>query len=272
MSDEDALLAAIDAHPAEDTPRLMYADWLDENDRPLRAEFIRLQLTLREPDKLAPEEAQKLRNRQRVLVENHRRDLIGPLGAHITLPDVTFDRGFVAELRVTAFLFLQHADAFAALRPRPRLVLRYLDAIKFEQLLRTPAAEAVTRLSLHLNERSVVLLAGCPYFSRLAEFAGEAIGETGLDALAWSKHIPALTSLNLSGNNISDVGVGRLVASPLWPRLRHLDLSGNQLTDADVLADAPDDRLERLILNDTAFSRAGRGRLKRRFGERVAVT
>lgn len=33
-TDESALLAAIAAHPDEDTPRLMYADWLDENDQP----------------------------------------------------------------------------------------------------------------------------------------------------------------------------------------------------------------------------------------------
>ena len=34
---------AICEHPAEDTPRLVYADWLQENGRPERAEFIRLQ-------------------------------------------------------------------------------------------------------------------------------------------------------------------------------------------------------------------------------------
>jgi uncharacterized protein (TIGR02996 family) len=44
MSDDEALLAAILAHPDEDTPRLMYADWLQENGQPERAEFIRLQL------------------------------------------------------------------------------------------------------------------------------------------------------------------------------------------------------------------------------------
>lgn len=41
---ETALLRAIAAHPDEDTPRLMYADWLEENDQPERAEFIRLQI------------------------------------------------------------------------------------------------------------------------------------------------------------------------------------------------------------------------------------
>jgi uncharacterized protein (TIGR02996 family) len=45
-SDRADLLAAIRAHPEEDTPRLMYADWLDEQGDEaalVRAEFIRLQ-------------------------------------------------------------------------------------------------------------------------------------------------------------------------------------------------------------------------------------
>ncbi len=41
MSDGDALLRAILAHPGEDTPRLMYADWLDENGRAAQAAYIR---------------------------------------------------------------------------------------------------------------------------------------------------------------------------------------------------------------------------------------
>ena len=45
-TDERALLAAIIAHPDEDTPRLAYADWLQEHDRPERAEYIRLDIRL----------------------------------------------------------------------------------------------------------------------------------------------------------------------------------------------------------------------------------
>src|SRR5215216_6655639 len=48
-----ALLAAIIAHPDEDTPRLMYADWLDENGDPARAEFIRLQCAAAEREHTA---------------------------------------------------------------------------------------------------------------------------------------------------------------------------------------------------------------------------
>jgi uncharacterized protein (TIGR02996 family) len=46
VNDHDALLAAVIADPDEDTPRLMMADWFDENDQPERAEFVRVQVEL----------------------------------------------------------------------------------------------------------------------------------------------------------------------------------------------------------------------------------
>jgi uncharacterized protein (TIGR02996 family) len=42
-SDGDALFRAILENPADDLPRLVYADWLEEHGQPERAEFIRLQ-------------------------------------------------------------------------------------------------------------------------------------------------------------------------------------------------------------------------------------
>ena len=42
MSDEAAFLAALKANPADDTARLVYADWLDEHDEPQKAEYLRL--------------------------------------------------------------------------------------------------------------------------------------------------------------------------------------------------------------------------------------
>src|SRR5690242_17712150 len=44
MSDRAALLAAICANPDEDTPRLVYADWLEENGQAKRAAVIRKQI------------------------------------------------------------------------------------------------------------------------------------------------------------------------------------------------------------------------------------
>lgn len=49
MSDESSLLSAIWDQPYGDTPRLVYADWLQETGEPAnvgRAEFIRVQCEL----------------------------------------------------------------------------------------------------------------------------------------------------------------------------------------------------------------------------------
>lgn len=46
MTDGDMLLQSILAAPADDTARLIYADWLQENGQEERAEFIRVQVEL----------------------------------------------------------------------------------------------------------------------------------------------------------------------------------------------------------------------------------
>jgi uncharacterized protein (TIGR02996 family) len=51
MHDEDGFLAAIRQTPADDVTRLVFADWLDEQEDPackLKAEFIRLELRMAE--------------------------------------------------------------------------------------------------------------------------------------------------------------------------------------------------------------------------------
>jgi uncharacterized protein (TIGR02996 family) len=42
MSEEAAFLAALKANPADDTTRLVYADWLDEHGEGAKAEYLRL--------------------------------------------------------------------------------------------------------------------------------------------------------------------------------------------------------------------------------------
>ena len=42
MSDEAAFLEVLKANSADDTTRLVYADWLDEHGEPAKAEYLRL--------------------------------------------------------------------------------------------------------------------------------------------------------------------------------------------------------------------------------------
>jgi uncharacterized protein (TIGR02996 family) len=53
MNDGELLLRAIRANPAEDTPRLAYADWIEEEGDAARAEFIRLQVLQPKSRKIA---------------------------------------------------------------------------------------------------------------------------------------------------------------------------------------------------------------------------
>lgn len=106
MSDEPALLAAIRAHPDEDTPRLIYADWLDENGQPERAEFIRLQCL--------PEPTQEQEGRAIDLEEQNRGRWLARLGVpQFTEARWEFRRGFPEFLQTDAGLFLDRFDAFA---------------------------------------------------------------------------------------------------------------------------------------------------------------
>src|SRR5215207_1617840 len=76
-----AFEADLTAHPDDDTPRLVLADWLEEHgDRhtAARAEFIRVQIELaRLPDEDPRREA--LTRRQDELLKEHEQAWLGPL-------------------------------------------------------------------------------------------------------------------------------------------------------------------------------------------------
>src|SRR5262245_17812978 len=97
MPDADAFLAAIRAAPADDAPRLVYADWLDDHGQPERAEFIRVQCELARRDDPA------LRAREAELLARHHDDFAGPLAApHLRFQ---FQRGFITGFGHTGIFF-----------------------------------------------------------------------------------------------------------------------------------------------------------------------
>ena len=70
MPDRESFIAAIAAEPDDDLPRLVFADWLDENGEPERAEFIRVQIRRAAPG-LSQQEADALHNAANELFEDH---------------------------------------------------------------------------------------------------------------------------------------------------------------------------------------------------------
>ena len=98
MSTETALLRAIRDLPEEDTPRLVYADYLDEEGSAARAEFIRVQCELARLGEGDPRR-NALEDRQHELLAEHECDWLGVAPDDTDgLIEWTFERGFVSEV------------------------------------------------------------------------------------------------------------------------------------------------------------------------------
>jgi uncharacterized protein (TIGR02996 family) len=86
--DADALLRAIVRHPDDDTPRLVYADWLQENGRAEEAEILRVQCGLAGTEPGAPEYPELF---------DRDAELRLWLGTHVPGPRPTFPSGLSVE-------------------------------------------------------------------------------------------------------------------------------------------------------------------------------
>src|SRR5262245_11210901 len=112
---DTAFLRSILASPDDDAPRLVYADWLDENGDPNRAEFIRLQIRLARSPAGDPDFAE-LKARADDLGRTHHVEWLNQLpywpGVHWEI----FDRGFISAARFeTPEAFFESApDVFRA--------------------------------------------------------------------------------------------------------------------------------------------------------------
>src|SRR5271156_723271 len=98
MSTASDLLRAIRDNPDEDTPRLMYADYLDEEGFAARAEFIRVQVERSQLPEVDPRR-RVLEDREHELLAEHECDWLGVAPADMDeLTEWEFDRGFVNEV------------------------------------------------------------------------------------------------------------------------------------------------------------------------------
>jgi uncharacterized protein (TIGR02996 family) len=290
MSDEEALLAAIAAHPEEDTPRLAFADWLDEHNQPIRAEFIRVQVAVKSLVDLPSIEQGKqihLFKRQQELLDNHMADLIGPLAADLGYFDVIFDRGFVAELKLDAGRLLRHADAIRALKPLPEITVKDV-AWWLEEGIPSEEMQLASAIIMQSDDRPEAVPLNPAGFSALTirapwprlrklDLSHCNIEDWGLLVFVGTHqfdHFPALTDLDVTNNGISDDGVRMLVRSPCWPRLRKLVLAHNPLgleAPNFLAAGAATSQLEFLDLRHAFIRPDDRPVLLRFYGGRVAL-
>jgi uncharacterized protein (TIGR02996 family) len=269
QTEAEAFLQRIRAYPDDDAPRLVFADWLDEQGDP-RGAFIRVQLALAQLDREIaaagdrpprPEREElraNLRAREQALLDAHVAEWTSPFRRFATRP--RFHRGFVEEVNVDAHNFVRHAPELFTAGPLRHIylldiggtlpavlqspLLSRLSALTIhashagESLARAVAASehlgGLKRLDLSRNrfEHDAALhLASSTALARLEELdlRENELGEGGARALAASPHLSALRNLELCGNRLGPAGAEALAASERLPALERLGLAENDI-------------------------------------------
>ncbi|MBN9119602.1 MAG: TIGR02996 domain-containing protein [Planctomycetes bacterium] len=238
FTDEQPFLDAVFDRYADDRPRLVYADFLDDSGEPERAELIRVQLALArlgEDDPRRP----ALSDRQAELLARNRADWTAHLAGLVV--SVDFRRGIPDSASVDAVTFLERgAELFTRLRVRR---LRLLDAGPvLAKLAVSPLLANVRELDLcsaELGNNGLAQLVKSPHLKRLdaLDLGFNALDDGGVEALARSYTLPALTHLALNDNDrITFAGLRALAESPFFAGLTALDVSGNDISETGIQA------------------------------------
>jgi uncharacterized protein (TIGR02996 family) len=252
------------ADPADDAPRLIYADWLDEQGDADRAEFIRIQIRLENLPKWEPDRFD-LEERSLDLLSAHWDDWTAGLPEAARRGQLTFRRGFVGEARMPSERFLDCGDELIRLVPLLRLTLRGLGN-RPEELARSPALQCLREFAFDFDREGPDdpdVLDLTPFFRewrpqslRHLELSDCRPGGCGLQyPLDWPGY-QGLESLILDGVDRNDDEVAAFLGLPGWGELRRLEISGHQVGEQSVLAACRHDRIRELDLGVNGTPRA----------------
>lgn len=263
-----AFLEEVREHPEDDTPRLVLADWLqdqpDEIDR-ARGEFLYLECLLSRPE---PGPA-AIRTRHRQLRAQFTEQWLGPLtrvvenwrwdrgllhlsldGFHCfardlldVLPTETYAWVNGLTLRRVTGGFINVAEQTSLLHRVQSLTFeesRFNDEA-FYRLFALPALVHLRQLNLagcQVSGHAIAYLARQPKLSNLRDLdlTRGTFGATGVEALARSESLGHLRTLRLGYNLLPDAVLHDLANGPLLAHLEHLDLRGNEACGGTGLA------------------------------------
>jgi uncharacterized protein (TIGR02996 family) len=240
LSQHEAFLRAIFDAPADDTPRLVYADFLEENGEADRAELIRAQCELaRMPGASDPSRAAALNRR------------IGELASALPWSPLarqtgqrSFARGFGAKepialdaaaladpaaFRAAVVAGAPHWFGADALAVRPGRPLQPADV---EALFALPFTQQVREWDLggHVEEVPAPDPDDATLFGLTDMHTRPVVTPAGVEALARHRGARRITALILTHNNLDNDAARALVRSPYLDNLKRLDLlQGNRL-------------------------------------------
>lgn len=240
LAQHEAFLRAIYDAPADDTPRLVYADFLQENGEEDHAALIRTSIELsREGPAVPGEEGAELAARHEALLRKLRAtdpDRFGEVDR--------FVRGFPQpEHRIK----LDTSELANPQELRERMVRgmgcfglqeinikgpRLLTGHAFDVLFGLPALANVTRLDLSGVQQSIRGVEDGPDGLRTAGWEyviAPVVTVLAVESLARHRGARRLTALDLRNNNLDNNAARALVKSPYLNNLTQLELSeGNQ--------------------------------------------
>jgi uncharacterized protein (TIGR02996 family) len=224
-------LEDIVAHPDEDAPRLIFADWLDENGDADRAEFIRVQV---ERARLPEWDARqvRLRLREQELIKKHWREWKKELPRIRGVTWEGFRRGFVASAKFFSFAVLRaKASACWAATPVEAVTIRW--PRRNEGVESIAPIAGLRELSINataVDRREVGLLAEAPLLStlRALNIRDCGLGVEGFRSLVASPRLGNLTALRMPSNSIGNGGISALFEATSLTSLEELDLSESE--------------------------------------------
>lgn len=239
-----AILDAVKDNPDDDTPRLVLADWLEENGDTFdadRARFIRRHVALArglESSRIPDVEQNETEWWGRWLIP-----LEGFYSAHsfdrglprITVSGPRFLKPDVPELLASeAFAFVQFVHLTEAGGPR-MVAMAEMPEFRFVPGL---SVDPLNSLGTHYATQFF----GSPNLTglRQIEFRGVDPGATGMEALAKNPALSRLRKLKLYHNKLVDKAVSALAVSKNLVMLTHIDLHDNNISDkgAEALANS----------------------------------
>lgn len=204
MDPDAAFLRAIRRTPADDAPRLIWADYLDESPAAsdhARAALVRTQCALARLPTDNPAHA-ALSQREADLLAAHQAEWAAGIAGLVAAFE--FRRGLLDSVTMTGREFRRHAHELFRLAPIRRV-----------------------RLTEPLGDLDA--LAACPQLAKLRELdlSGADLGNAGISTLAASPYVANLRSVELGFTGAGDGSAPALAAAP-WAKLAELGLGGNR--------------------------------------------
>ncbi len=231
----EPFLATILDAPLEDAPRLVYADWLEEQGDP-RAEFIRVQCELARlsaDDSEAKERRSQLEDRENKLLLEHGDDW------RVEIPEwarkgCEFERGFVHHVRIWTDWKHHYGPHLSQTAPIVKLTLQNVggSAIEFAEGPQVRHYSSLVVLDTEMDcDDLKILMESAAVTEPLRSLQLMGICSRYGDSVALAPGLTNRTRLELIRCNVGHRGIDRLSASEFLKTVAWLDLSDNELTD-----------------------------------------